>query len=534
MVPFTRKLGARSGVQLNPLKDDTERFVADNSDQVFAAVGRFTRGRIDRAFLVTADQLFRQLGRPASTLISQLNETLVQIYETMRRGAYAAVVYRLTPATATNDYMIAKLPAESEPLWSVSPTVTAGYLIAVKHLECFNDGVRIALHAREVLDDTETPVDSTEVVLRLVDVQSGQTLYEFEGSLDPLAQDEFGNSTYLPSVVSSLTDNVEVTVAADAAVPPTAAFYGVDTDGNDKFDSADLVYFDEDGTTYANTDYDRACKALKYSDQNFGYLLGAGTRAKPLISRLVALGEDINKQFVWSVPGDLTPAQAITFYNELGINSHYSQCYWAPLLADDPLNGGKAYIGTDGIQVGLRCARNAQTDANGLAPKNYPIAGKAYSVGRTSIKQTYTPDEIELDQLAVARINPVIYMRYNAGSDYVFVDSLTGAKTNGDKKLIAVAEMSSSVDDWIAQYAQEVLQLPMEESIKRMTDFQATLFPALQAAKWIKPSEDMGGRAYMSEVKANAMRPNDRLDTNYRLRYDGTTRAIYAQQTLSK
>lgn len=534
MVPFTRKLGARSGVQLNPLKDDTERFVADNSDQVFGAVGRFTRGRIDRAFLVTADQLFRQLGRPASTLISQLNESLVQVYETLRRGAYAAVIYRLTPATAVNNLMVAKLPAAEESLWSVAATAPVGYLITVKHQECFNDGVRVQLHAREALDDTDTPVASKLVVLRLVDIASSETLYEFEGSLDQTAQDEFGNSTYLPSVVSGLTPNVEVAVAAGASVPTTATFYGKDVDGNDKFESADLSYFTEDGTTYANTDYDKACQALKYSDQNFGYLIGAGTQAKPLISRLVALGDDINKQVIWSIPGNLTPAQAITFYNEMGINSHYSQCYWAPLLADDPLNGGKAYIGTDGIQVGLRCARNAQTDANGLAPKNYPIAGKAYGVGRTGVRQTYTPTETELDQLAAARINPVIYMRYNAGSDYVFVDSLTGAKTNGDKKLIAVAEMSSSVDDWIAQYAQEVLQLPIEESIKRMVDFQATLFPALQAAKWIKPSEDMGGRAYVSEVKANAMRPNDRMDTNYRLRYDGTTRAIYAQQTLSK
>ena len=49
---FVRQLGAESGVQLNPLKDNSEIPSTDNSDQCFGIVMRATRGRIDRPFTV--------------------------------------------------------------------------------------------------------------------------------------------------------------------------------------------------------------------------------------------------------------------------------------------------------------------------------------------------------------------------------------------------------------------------------------------------------------------------------------------------
>lgn len=234
------------------------------------------------------------------------------------------------------------------------------------------------------------------------------------------------------------------------------------------------------------------------------------------------------------MPGDLSPSAAITFYNQLNIDTHYSQCYWAPLLSTDPLNGGKDYLGTSGINVGFRCARNARTDANGVPPKNYPVAGKDWALDRTGIIQTYSPSEQELDDLAKAKINPVIFIAYNSGGRFVFSDSLTGAKTEGDRKLVAVADMSSQVDDWVTAYGQEVLQLPMEVAIKKMTDFLQQLFEGIEAAKWIKPSKQLNNRSFVGEVKPNNQRPKDRMDVNYWLSYDGTTRAIYVQQTISK
>lgn len=534
-VPFTRQLGARSGIQLNPLADNTERFVGGNANQVVALAGRFERGRIDKAFRVNSGNLYRLLGQPASATINRLNETMIHLYEAFQNGAYEAVVYRLNVAGAALSYMVCKDNASAALVWSVAATPSAPYLFAIKHLECFNEGVTAELNAKTAYaTDNVTLVASKMVTVRLKEKGTGAVLYEFTGSLDPAAKDEFGGSLYLPNIVAAQTDNVEITVGSTDSVATTSAFYGKDGNGVDKFASADLVYFAENGAGYTNTDYDRAISALRYTEYDFGYLLGGGSRSTALLSKLIALGALNNKQVLWDVPGDLPPAAAITFYNQLQIDTHYSQCYWAPLVTDDPLNGGKDYIGTSSINAGKRCARNARTDANGVPPKNWVVAGKEHPLSRTGVIQKYTPTEQELDDLAKARINPVLFTRYNAGGKYVFVDSLTGAKSDGDRKLIAVADMSSQVDDWVSAYGQEVLQLPMATAVARMEAFLQSLFEALEAAKWLMPSKDLGGRAFMATVKPNAQRPSDRLDVDYWLHYDGTTRAIYQQPNLSK
>lgn len=536
-IPFTRQLGARSGVQLNPLLDNTNTPSLTASDQTVGTVGRFVRGRIDKAFRVNANNQGRLLGPAGSIAASGLNEPRVQIYESLANGAAEFVVSRLHPAASVINLMVAtaapEAPAE---VWAVSATPAAGYLIAVKHLECFGDGVIVEIHADEVLDAEDEPVATKVIKLRLRDPVSNELLFdEFEGSLDPLAKNEFGNSTYLPDVVSSQTDLLEITVAAGASVPVASPFYGTDADGADLYSSKLLSYFSEGGTTYVNGDYDAACTRLKRSQNGFGFIISGGTQNASLLSRLLALGYQINKQVRWDINGNLSYSAAIAFYKSIGgTDSHYSQCFWAPLLAEDPLNGGKAYVGTAGINVGLACARNARTDANGVAPKNWPIAGSDYTLNRNGIVQKYELQENELDDLAKSKINPVIFINYASGGRYVFSDSLTGALTNGDRKLIAVADMSSTVDDIVAQYALECLQKPMETAVKRMADFLQDYFSAIETAKWIKPSEELGNRSFVAEVKPNASRPNDRMDVNYWLRYDGTNRATYIQQTLSK
>jgi hypothetical protein len=521
-VPFTRQLGARSGVQLNPLTDNTERFVSGNADQVFGIVGRFERGRFDKAFDITAGNQRKRLGNPSSTVLSKLNEAYVQTYEAFSNGAYAAVVSRLVPDTAVLSWMVARNGATT---WNVEATPVAPYLVAVKHLECFNDGVIAEIHAE---------TDTTSVVLRLRDKVDNNILYEFVGSLNPESKDEFGASNYLPNVVSAATDDVEVMVGNGAVADVSDPFFGIDANGYDKYAVAELTYFAEGGTSYELTDYDRAVQALKYTDLEFGYMISGGSRAIPLLSKMIALAKDINKQFIWDIGGEYTVEQAVTFYNQLNIDTHLSQCYFAPLYGDDPVNGGKDFIGCGGIQVGMRCARNARTDANGIAPRNFVVAGRDWSMTRTGIVQkTFFTDQ-ELDLLAKTRINPVMYVKYTSGGRYVFFDSLTGSKTESDKKLIAVADMSCYVDDVVTAVSQESLQLPMQTGVKRLSDFLQGFFEAIEAAKWIKPSKDLGNRSFVATVAPNANRPSDRLDVGYYLRYDGTVRAIYVQQTLSK
>src|SRR5437764_5215152 len=98
--PHTRQLGAQPGVQLNPLRDNTDGFAADASDQVAALVGRFKRGRIDAPFKVNRGNRLAVLGSPESIRISALNEAYVAVAEALDAGASEMVLARLVTDAA--------------------------------------------------------------------------------------------------------------------------------------------------------------------------------------------------------------------------------------------------------------------------------------------------------------------------------------------------------------------------------------------------------------------------------------------------
>ncbi|MGS0741337.1 hypothetical protein ACVBEF_05835 [Glaciimonas sp. GG7] len=536
---FTRQLGSQSGVQLNPLRDLTDGFAPDNSDQVFCIAMRSTRGRIDKPFRVNRGNFQQKLGRGESLRSSALNEAHIHVFEALQKGAASAVVQRLTTETALLYSIIVREPepATSDLEFSLAAEVTTdkAFLLAIKHLECYNDGVIVELHADAVIANG-APVENRWITLRLRDKER-TLLYEFFGSLDPDALDDYQQSAYLPDVVERLTDNVEVMVGKDAKIAPTSNAYGRDTNGRPQFAVSPLMaYFSEGSTAYGVPDFVRARDLLQKTEYDYAYIASGGSQAPAMLSALAQLAYDTNRQFVWDVAGTLTPEAAIAFIAQLNFDSHYCQAFWTPLKSDDPLGlNGKVVLGTSTYNIARRCLRNAQTDSNGFAPKNYPIAGKNWPLDRTGIVQLYSPSDDELSDLADAKINPVIYVKYNGGGKYVFSDSLTCAKTTVSfKKLISVADMSSSIDDWVTRFGKEALQLPMDVSIKKTITFLKTLFTGAKAAGWIMPSAEMDGEAFQYAVQANALRPADRMDVSYSVRYDGTNRQTFVSQTLSR
>jgi len=105
--PFVRQLGAQPGVQLNPLLESLSAVDADAADQVFAAVARLTRGRIDQPFVVTRGDFYRKTGPAAPIRLLALNEAKLQIYEGLNGGgAGAAVVMRLVSGAAVKRYAV--------------------------------------------------------------------------------------------------------------------------------------------------------------------------------------------------------------------------------------------------------------------------------------------------------------------------------------------------------------------------------------------------------------------------------------------
>ena len=551
-VSFVRQLGAESGVQLNPLRDNSEIPSTDNSDQVFGIIMRATRGRIDKPFKVDRGTVYTKLGKGEGMRVNALNEAWVQVVEALNNGAYEAVVQRLVPESARIQYaVLTRVKDEGEEattfhwVWTVMNDLpTTPFVLAVKHLGCFNDGIRLNFHAEEVKENG-VAVANPELTLRLLDKDDNK-LFEFTASLKADAKDDYGQSYYLPDVVQAQTDEVEVTVGVTgeaAVIQPTDAGYGYLPTGLQSWaESGTLVCFEENGTAYTTQIYQKAREALQYCPFDFAYLSAGGTQDPALLAQLALLAFDTNKQLRFDVPGNLTVEAAVAFVEQLNMGAsktaHLMQAFWHPVKSDDPTGiNPRGFFGTATLNIAYACGRNAQRNTKGFAPKNYPIAGREWPIARTRMEQVVQLRSQDKNALARAKINPVIYETYTGGGRFVFFDSLTCALVETSlKKLIAVADMSTSIDDAVTRAAKDYLQLPMKAAIDKMNKFLVRLFEGAEASDWIVPAADpmMEGQAFKFDVRANEARPYDTIDVRYWLRYDGTNRATFVTQTITR
>lgn len=546
-VAFVRQLGAEPGVQLNPLRDASEVPSTDNADQVFGIIMRATRGRIDKPFKVNSGNVYTKLGAGEPVRKNALNEAWVHVVEALNNGAYECVVQRLVKTDeAKIKWAVVKVSEEEPPKYTfeVSEEEPSDFFFAVKHLECFNDGIKLSFHAEGTKSDGED-ADQDVITLKVQD-KSGTDLYVFEGSLNEDAVDDYGNSKFLPDLATSLTDAVEIRVGvkgAAAVVKPGTDAYDWSEEGAQKWATSDvLVCFTEGATSYESTDFVAARKKLQNCPHDFAYLSSGGSQDVALLAQLAQLAYESNRQLRFDVPGKLTPEAAVKFVEQLNFGAnktaHLLQAFWSPLTSDDPTGvNPKGYFGVATLNIALACARNAQTNAKGFAPKNYPIAGREHQIARTGIVQQYFPDSKEKNQLAKAKINPCGYESYTGGGRYVFTDSLTCASVdNSLRKLIAVADMSTSVDDAVTRAAKDYLQQPMSVAVDKMKTYLAKYFADAQTSGWLVPSDDpmMGGQAYVFTVAPSEARPYDVMVVNYWVRYDGTVRQIHVTQTLTK
>ncbi len=537
MRAFTRQLGAQSGVQLNPIRDGAFGLNPGNYDQIIAVIGRFKRGPIHRPFMVDKSTFKRALGPSESITVNALNEAQIQIKEALETGAYRVLVQRLSVPAAAISWVSFTSAATST--YAVSATAPTGaYTLAVKHLGCHNDGIRVSVHAAQKTV-SGVAVANDEVTVRIQDAQGGDLFY-ITGSLTAGALDDNGMSYFIGDVATrEAGDMVQISVGTTNTIATTHDAYGRDAAGSDKWSiSSVLIAFSEGGTAYTNTEYDAAVVRLRNATEDFGYIISGGSTAVALLSKLCDLAYQTNRQFIFDIPGNLTPSAAITWVSTLGIGAagkdHYPQAYWAPIRADDPLNGNSVIFGAGGIQAGYRCERNSHTNSYGVAPKNYPIAGKDYGIPRTRVTQIYKPSENEISDLAEAHINYIGFEVFNGGGRYVFTDSLTMAQSGTSyRRLISVAEMSSSLDEAVARFGKECLQLPMADAIRRMKDFIDRTFGRAESSGWMVKTASLNGQAFQYSVTPNAAMPAERMDVEYWVQYDGTTRVVHVQQTLT-
>ena len=527
---FVRQLGYQTGVQLNPLKSADGGIATGNQDQVFAIPARLTRGRIDKPFTVNAGNFKRLCGSGEPIRQNALNEAYIHIFEALNNGAYEAVVYRLNVAAASLKWIVATQDGTGAITYSVSADLpTVPYMLAVKHNECFNEGIKIAIHADKLPSDAA----NSKITLKLLDASSN-TLDEFEASLDPLAKDDYGQSAFLGDVVERFTDLVEVSVGSQSSLAATSPAYGLDVNGFYAFATSDVMqYFTEGGTGYSVDDYVRMRTALQHTPSDYAYISAGGSQSPALIAQLKQLTFDTNRQLRFDVPGSYTVDAAQAFVEQLNFDDALVSAFYHPAKCDDPTGiNGKIHLGTATLNIAYSCLRNAAVNAKGFAPKQAAVGGVDYPIERTGTVQTRDVTEFEKSDLAKAKINLVAYERYNGGGKFVFTDWLTMAKTEVDaKKLTSVMDMSTSIDDLVTRQVKEFLAKPMKEAIRMTENFLKELFSASQASGWVKPSSDLGGRAYAYVIQPNERRPLDLMDVAYTLHYEGALRQIHVSQT---
>mgnify|MGYP000449808935 FL=1 len=494
-----------------------------------------------------------------------------------RTGAQAVLVSRLLREGISNSYVFIQIDPESgvlqtedgEPILDGSGSpITVGntavigttdgwegpvpndLAIAFKLKDGINEGfiVRANFDAYDDADaisqvDTGDGVisvfnpKSLRLTVEILDKVSQQVLYRAVGAVHPDSVDEFGQTRYIGDVAGDVFEFLPgnlPTAGYEAALSDSTM--GVMADGTRLFIRQAVAPFTFVDTAYTNTELDAAVSALQFSNEDFGYLMGGGTRSVPLLARLISLAYQTETLLAIDVPSEYTEDEAIAFVTGLNVDNALASCYWTPLKCDEPLNGGKQSWGSSGVQIGLRCARNARINSLGFAPKNNPVAGKDWPLPRTGISQLRTQSPNQLSALAKAKINPVIYDKFSDGGRYTFRDSLTMARTLiSKKKLITVAEMSAHLNQVVVRIVKDHLQKGMTVAIARSKAQITRLCENAEASGWLVPSRDpqMGGATFTLEIKPNEARSADWMDVRFAVSFDGVARVVIIEQTIA-
>lgn len=528
---YKRQLvGQQSGVQVNMPRDTVERLLQEAGDQTFAAVGKFSRGRIDKPFLVSASKMVRYLGKPKSVRADAAAETYVQMFEAFSTGAAAAVVVRLASDAAKNKWVVVSGGAENEiTVADAVPAAGSGsWIAAFKFADCINEGMYFSVKKGENSRELAVTVRERNKNHLGNDDNEGEILYEFAGSTDADAKDDVGESNYI----------------ADVA----AKFYGdwveVLTNGNAEIQSADTLNSREvssvvetytDTGTIANADYQKAAKSLGNTTLQYLYIMGDSANTS-LTASLLDVAQKYNRSMRQEIPGNLNPEAAVNWKNTFQYDAQggmYCLWIWSPIKRNDPTGSAGVYrFGTVGQKIGRACARNAVINNFGLPALNQPIAGKDYFLTGTRIEQTYFPDDVELAALAKAHINPVQYVEYHDGSGFVWDDSLSGAKKNGISRLENAAEISQWLQERFGRYARSLLQKPMTEAVRAMTRFAEDTLQACEASGWLTPSAKLGGAAYSHVIQPSERNPEDEMTVTLNIAIDGVVRRIFVSQNM--
>ena len=510
---MTPLIGQQPGVQINPAVDRTDRLLQESGDQTFAVVAKLTRGRIDKPMRVSADRLIRYCGRAGSLRASELNSTYIQIVDAMTTGAAATVVSRLVSSEASNQYIIVNHGA-------IDPDVPA-LIDAIFTLS--NEGVYVELSQGKSVNELSVKVRERKFNRAGKEISTGEILYEVTGSTDIESVDDSNQSNYIGDIAEKYYgDWLQIDVNQQNRTILITDTLNSASIGKGMVPFADSgVLTDENFVTCAD--------AIRKTSLQYRYIICDLANTALLNALYLAAVANNRKMFV-DVPGDLNPEAAITWQSQFNFDaqdSMYVDWIWTPVKRQDPTQkNGIVLLGSVGQKVGYSCERNGRTNGFGMPALQQPIAGSDYRLTGTNFTQIYEPDNMELADLAEARINPCIYQEYHNGSGYVWSDSLSGTEKTGISKLSSATEIVIWLLHYFGRYSKSHLQKPMTDRIKKQKEEMEKLLTWAEASSWLVPSASLGGASFTYEVARNARYPDDRMDWAMNISIEGVVRQV--------
>lgn len=544
MTIVTKVLGAAPGIQFHGVKDQSEVNQADGLS-VGLFLGKYGRGRLDRAFPVTKDTISARLGydpTDADYMVIQdaLDTGVPEVWvRRIRAGMAETVAESGFDKYALYSHVVTVSSAGAVALGGSSPSVT----ITFEMFDVMDDGCKLDVaFFQRAGADTVAGLDDIMARLTWKDATTGEELYRLSGLL--AARDGY-SSLVQAAEDSELFDVFTVThagtSAADAGhVAAGAAYNAIGTLGRNKTTLTLPVNAGDSAAApaaYLNTVYADVQQMASLPD----YLVLAKTSDTPLWTLALRLMDKLNIHLLAEVAGSLSLASAIALAASLDASDHRVTLFYNPHPARyrdaASAKGAKVIRPVVGVQVGFRLLRNAASDARGIPPLQLPIAGYDFPI-RFKGMQASTDvilDEPALNKLAEAKIIPVTFERYDGGSRFIFGDCRTQyTSATSALRLSNSAEIVTFTENVIIQIVRRWLLTGMARFIDRADKDCRKFLDACVSAGLLTPAEDLDGYPYTLSITPREDRPFDAVNVSLARRPEGAVRAVYFNSSVNK
>lgn len=280
--------------------------------------------------------------------------------------------------------------------------------------------------------------------------------------------------------------------------------------------------------------------AIVEHEQRPNYLAMFFTGDLELFATMLRASETLNVPLKVELDPTLTPEQMAQIAEDLSAYSHRVEIIACgvvarPNSASSP-RGKRVPRYALGTLLGYTILRNANTNAQGYAALQNPIAGHDFPMRWAGMEMR---SDVKFNEdarilLAKAKVNVVLLEQFDSGPRFVLSDCLTqyDSKTSV-LRLTSSAEISMVIDN-------RLIQICKRHLLKGKATFKADALRECQrylegcaTAGWIVNSEDLGGK-YTISITDRVDRPHDAVDLNAGYRPEGAVRAVYLKTSVHK